>query len=381
MRATNHVHLSSTQRSKRRRQIYTSDNFCLHKLLYFVMSSPPPSFSGEAPELIASIQRHQSDLTQLQIPRLRSCTGPLSVQQNLAAELREDMDTFEERVQELNLCVDDQRGEKKRGELKKLVNEFWEELSGIRKDYRAALLFSKQTIDSQKKFQRHELLATSGTTEKTSSTEKLNPMNANDKVTEALRRTIGTMQGELERSVLATQMLDTSTASLRSTSSRHDSLTNLTGASKQLIAALEKSDWLDRMLILAAFFFFLLVVLLILKQRILDRGLRMAFWWTRFIPDLSTETVSTVEEKNTLSSMLVVPSTTVAELSSALAGSVASATIAISSTPSVFAAIQSTINDADSDFSSVDNAYSLAVTEDLVSAPTALAEHEPADEL
>lgn len=57
--------------------------------------------------------------------------------------------------------------------------------------------------------------------------------------------------------------------------------------SKQLVTALEKSDWLDRVLILSAFMFFFLVILFILKQRILDRGMRVAFWWTRFLPDFS----------------------------------------------------------------------------------------------
>lgn len=56
------------------------------------------------------------------------------------------------------------------------------------------------------------------------------------------------------------------------------------GTSKHLITALEKADWLDRLLILAALSFFVLVVLFILKQRIVDRGLRVAFWWTRFLP-------------------------------------------------------------------------------------------------
>lgn len=59
------------------------------------------------------------------------------------------------------------------------------------------------------------------------------------------------------------------------------------GTSKQLITALEKSDWLDRVLILSAFAFFVLVILFILKQRILDRGLRVALWWTKFLPDFS----------------------------------------------------------------------------------------------
>jgi protein transport protein SEC20 len=56
------------------------------------------------------------------------------------------------------------------------------------------------------------------------------------------------------------------------------------GTSKQLITALEKSDWLDRLLIITALVFFFLVVLFILKQRIVNRGFRIAFWWTRFLP-------------------------------------------------------------------------------------------------
>ena len=44
---------------------------------------------------------------------------------------------------------------------------------------------------------------------------------------------------------------------------------------------------MDRLLVFAALLFFLLVVLFILKQRIVDRGIRIAFWWTRFIPDFS----------------------------------------------------------------------------------------------
>jgi protein transport protein SEC20 len=52
------------------------------------------------------------------------------------------------------------------------------------------------------------------------------------------------------------------------------------------VTALEHTDWLDRVLIISALVFFGLVVLFVLKQRILDRGLRIAFWWTRFVPDV-----------------------------------------------------------------------------------------------
>jgi protein transport protein SEC20 len=86
-------------------------------------------------------------------------------------------------------------------------------------------------------------------------------------------------------------LVDSSTATLRSTSTTHDTLTAVLGASKQLVTALEKSDWLDRVLILSAFVFFVLVVLFIVKQRVVDKGVRIAFWWTRFLPDFTGDEV------------------------------------------------------------------------------------------
>jgi len=80
--------------------------------------------------------------------------------------------------------------------------------------------------------------------------------------------------------------LEGSTASLKATSVTHDVLTGLLGTSKQLVTALEKADWLDRILIFASLAFFILVFLFILKQRIIDRGLRIAFWWTRLLPSM-----------------------------------------------------------------------------------------------
>ncbi|KAG6377555.1 hypothetical protein JVT61DRAFT_15370 [Boletus reticuloceps] len=108
----------------------------------------------------------------------------------------------------------------------------------------------------------------------------------NNFVTDALQRTIGLMQKELEQSVLSSQLLESSTANLQSASQAHDMLNLVIGTSKQLVTALEQTDWLDRVFIIAALVFFGLVVLFILKQRILDTGLRVAFWWPRFIPGL-----------------------------------------------------------------------------------------------
>jgi len=153
------------------------------------------------------------------------------------------------------------------------------------------LLTSKRAIDTQSAIlTREELLRTTAVREKPEPNGKVTEdtlMKTSADVTEALGRTIGLMQKELETSVLSIQLLEDSTASLRSTSTVYDTMDNLMGASKQLIIALEKSDWLDRLVIFAALGFFILVVGFILTQRIVHRSFRLAFWWTRFLPDFS----------------------------------------------------------------------------------------------
>lgn len=116
--------------------------------------------------------------------------------------------------------------------------------------------------------------------------------------------------------------------------------------SKHLITALEKTDWLDRIVILSAFMFFILVVLFILKQRFIDRGLRIALWWTRFVPlpdfhSTKPDMLSVAEEGSAVS-LSVVMTTATSTLSSLVASSdstasplvTSSGTIALDTTPS-----------------------------------------------
>ncbi|KAF5389539.1 hypothetical protein D9757_004076 [Collybiopsis confluens] len=284
----------------------------------------PSTVDSVATQLVSSIRRREFDVTNVQIPRLKACPGPLSLQQNLAAELREDLDALARHIdvtsfvsfakrhvfnphKSLDSMVDDQKGQKNRRELRTITEELRESLFTLRKDYRAAMLTSKRAIDTSSLSNRNELFAS--TTEKSRDTRDVNEkvtfvrlfsdlktsalteaysedavMKANNDVTEALQRTLGLMQGELERSVLATQMLDSSIVSLRATSSTHDILSNAMDTSKQLITALEKADWIDRLIIFFGLGVFVLVTLFILKQRIVDRSVRLAFWWTRFLP-------------------------------------------------------------------------------------------------
>ncbi|KAA1472066.1 Sec20-domain-containing protein [Dentipellis sp. KUC8613] len=249
----------------------------------------PPTFDPSALASIAAIERRQHDLSEFQIPRLRTCKDSLTVQQQYAAELRDDLDALAQAVEALEESIEDQHGEKARRDLRGIVEGFKATLTGLRKEFRSALLTSKRAIDTNNASKREELLRSSVMREKQTSSEKTAEdalAKTNNDITDALRRTMGVMQGELERSVLSVQMLESSTATLTSTTATHDMLTGLLGTSKQLITALEKSDWLDRLLILAALAFFFVVVLFILKQRIVDRGVRIAFWWTRFVPGL-----------------------------------------------------------------------------------------------
>lgn len=225
--------------------------------------------------------------------------------------------------------MDDQRTERDRRELRQIVDEFRTSLASLKKDARAALLASKRAIDSEQLSNRDELLRSTAVMEKQDLNEKVTEdalMKANNDVTEALQRTITLMQGELERSVLSSQLLDSSTASLRSTSSTYDVLDGLLSTSKHLITALEKSDWMDRLLILAGLIFFLLVVAFILKQRLVDRSLRLAFWWTRFLPDFSSDEIllQAEEGKGSVSSVVAVISS-VATTASVAAASVSAA--------------------------------------------------------
>ena len=57
--------------------------------------APLPSLLDEkTTKTIASLERLQKDLSDFQIPRLRTFTGPLAQQQQFATELRDDLDLF-----------------------------------------------------------------------------------------------------------------------------------------------------------------------------------------------------------------------------------------------------------------------------------------------
>lgn len=63
-------------------------------LSVIIMPPLPTTFDDATNASIASIQRRQNDLREFQIPRLRGCSESLTVQQQYAAELREDLESI-----------------------------------------------------------------------------------------------------------------------------------------------------------------------------------------------------------------------------------------------------------------------------------------------
>ncbi|KAG8965120.1 hypothetical protein FRC00_010456 [Tulasnella sp. 408] len=244
----------------------------------------------EAVQVHDGLRRRLKDFQEHSIPNLRDCKGPLAFQQQLAAEIRDDMDIFNRELQRLEALVDDQLTEKDRLKAADWVEEMTAMIQHVKKDYRAALLTSKRSIDAQNKSYRDELLRSNVVTSgpKEPSNEKARGddalMKATNDVTEAFRRTTNLMQQELERSVLTQQMFDESSRTLSATSDLYTSFGTLLNTSKSLIKALERSDTLDRLLIIASLLLFFTVVAWIVKKRVVDRGLGLAFWWIKYIP-------------------------------------------------------------------------------------------------
>ena len=63
------------------------------------MPPVPIAFDEATKSLIENLGRRQKDLKDFQIPRLRTCKGPLSLQQQYAAEIREDVEVFAKQLE------------------------------------------------------------------------------------------------------------------------------------------------------------------------------------------------------------------------------------------------------------------------------------------
>jgi protein transport protein SEC20 len=256
-----------------------------------------PTFSDpEITHSLSSLQQRQTYLSSSVIPNLAALppSTPLNTQQRLSSELREDLDDFGRRVEGLEQLVEDLNSPKEREAGRAVVQRWADMYAGLKKDARNALLVSKKNIDQHAKAKRDELFGSAVLAQQqrqqqnNTDNEKTDDalMRTTATLTDALRRTEQRLRAELDRSTLSTQLLTSQTATLRQTSDAHGRLGGLLETSKGLITALERTDWLDRVLILGALGVFLLACAWIVKVRVFDRAVGIAFWWVRFMPSL-----------------------------------------------------------------------------------------------
>ncbi|KAG8824241.1 hypothetical protein FRC18_010559 [Serendipita sp. 400] len=253
---------------------------------------------------ISSLQQREAYLGGNAIKHLATLppNTTLSEQQRLAEELREDLEDFGKRVEGLEQLIEDLDTEKERQKGREVVLQWASTFAQLKKDARGAVLSSKRAIDQHAKSRRDELFGsavlkhpTNGKEENESTDDAL--MRTNASLTDALRRMEARLKDELDRSMLSNQLLTSQTATLRQTSNAHGQLTSLLDTSKNLITALERTDWLDRLLILGALAVFLLTCGWIIKVRVFDRVVGIAFWWVKWMPSWDESSMIDALEK------------------------------------------------------------------------------------
>ncbi|KAF8496405.1 hypothetical protein F5888DRAFT_1804105 [Russula emetica] len=113
----------------------------------------------------------------------------LTVQQQYAAELREDMEVMITRFIEeaLDETIDVQRSQRSRKDLRGIVEGFKADMSQLKRDMRVALLASRRAIDS--KASSNRVLKQTKTSDGKAIEDAV--MKTQGDVTDALRRTMG----------------------------------------------------------------------------------------------------------------------------------------------------------------------------------------------
>jgi protein transport protein SEC20 len=252
-------------------------------------------------DAIASLQQRETYLSSIAIPNLATLPAvtSLSEQQKLAEDLREDLEDFGKRVEGLEQLVEDLDTEKERVKGRAIVLQWADTYARLKKEARAVALSSKKVVDQSAKSRRDELLGSAVYNPGRQEDEKIDDalMRTNANLTDALRRTEERLRAELDRSMLSTQLLTSQTSTLKQTTEAHNQLTSLLDMSKNLIVALERTDWLDRVLIIGALVVFLLACAWIVKVRVFDRAVRIAFWWVKWMPSFKDDSIIDELEK------------------------------------------------------------------------------------
>ncbi|WWC71621.1 uncharacterized protein I206_105579 [Kwoniella pini CBS 10737] len=252
---------------------------------------------------LSSLTRRLNDLDSFQLPRLKSCLGPLDLHKELVEEMRNDLELIRYNIDVAKEITYSITSFTDKEQIVNRIRELEEQYISLKNQFREIMLESKKNILSRKS-RIHEL------SEKSKNKYELNQskikgdfLNDDDdddkekaksaiefgmggddelqtktnEVTIALKRTTELMQIELEKSVLSIQTLDSSTQNLISTSNLYQNYKSILNNSNQIIKLIEKSNFFDKILILSFLSFFLIIIGFIIKRRIFNKTFGFLF--------------------------------------------------------------------------------------------------------
>ncbi|KAG0237953.1 hypothetical protein BGW42_008053 [Actinomortierella wolfii] len=246
----------------------------------------PPLLPRPVQVQMDALRKQYHELDSL-ITRLSTLSGsPLSVQQDLSRQAREEARAIELKIEDLKLLAEEQDRESDRNMILVMLERIETQFKQQQYALRQAILTSKQTIDKEAKSERELLLGGSKSASELSELRRRGAsggkgptaeylLNTSKEHNESLSRTLKLMQQEVERTAHSAKVIDDSSRMLRSTVNEYQTYGEVLKRGKHLITKLSQADWTDRLLIGFGLLVFTLVVLYILKKRIADRGISL----------------------------------------------------------------------------------------------------------
>ncbi|KAF9978100.1 Vesicle transport protein S20 [Actinomortierella ambigua] len=298
----------------------------------------PPLLPKPVQTQMDSLRKQYHALDSL-ITRLTTLSGcPLSVQQDLARQAREEARAIEAKIEDLKQLADEQDKESDRTMILVMLERIEAQFKQQHHALRQAILTSKKTIDKEAKTERELLLGGSKSASELSEIRRRGAsggngptaeylLNTSKEHNESLSRTLKLMQQEVERTAHSAKVIDDSSRTLRSTVNEYQTYDEVLKRGKHLITKLSQADWTDRLLIGFGLLVFTLVVLYILKKRLVDRGISLvgyllmpARWFfallmpsLRVPPPLSADLAATVAKEAGNTAMAAPTATLVAK--------------------------------------------------------------------
>ncbi|KAG0203870.1 hypothetical protein BGX28_003970 [Mortierella sp. GBA30] len=273
------------------------------------MAPIPPTLPREVQLEMDNVRKQYHALEGL-ITRLKAYSGgPLSVQQELSRNAREESKSIEAKIENLRLLADEQDRESDRSLILAMLDKIEPQFKQQQQSLRQAILTSKQTIDREARSEREMLLNGSKSAIELSEIRRRGAshgntseymLNTSKEHNESLSRTLKLMQQEVERTAHSAKVIDESSKTLKATVNEYRTYDEVLKRGKNLITKLNQADWLDRLLIGFGLVVFSLVVMYILKKRIADRGISLVSYlflpirWmlSLLVPSLRTPSAS-----------------------------------------------------------------------------------------